>query len=150
MHRLLREASATLATAESLTGGRLAAALTSVPGASASFRGGVVAYATDLKTSVLGVPDDVVASYGVVSAPCAEAMARGARLLTGATYAVATTGVAGPTEQEGKPVGTVYVAVHGPVGCTVVSLELGGTREEIVERTCQEALTALVAALADV
>ncbi|MDO9354446.1 MAG: nicotinamide-nucleotide amidohydrolase family protein, partial [Solirubrobacteraceae bacterium] len=97
----------TLATAESLTGGRVAASLTAVPGASEVFRGGVVAYASDVKVDVLGVPADVVATVGVVSAACAEAMARGVRSLTGASYAVATTGVAGPGEQEGKPPGTV-------------------------------------------
>jgi nicotinamide-nucleotide amidase len=144
-HRLLREASATLATAESLTGGRLAAALTAVPGASATFRGGVVAYATELKVAVLGVPESIVAASGVVSAECAAAMARGVRSLTGATYGVATTGVAGPTEQEGKPPGTVFVAVDGPSGGTTLALELSGDREQIVARTCEEALAALVA-----
>jgi nicotinamide-nucleotide amidase len=141
---LLRETACTLATAESLTGGRLAAALTAVPGASASYRGGVVAYATQVKIDVLGVPESVVSSVGVVSAECASAMARGVRLLTGATYGVATTGVAGPSEQEGKPVGTVYVAVDGPQGGPTLVLELSGSRDQIVARTCDEALAALV------
>ena len=144
MHRLLREAGCTLATAESLTGGRLAASLTAVPGASAVYRGGVVAYASELKVSVLGVPQDVVDSVGVVSAECAAAMARGVRTLTGATYGVATTGVAGPSEQEGKPPGTVFVSVDGPTGGPTLALELPGSREQIVARTCEEALTALV------
>ena len=143
-HRLLRESSATVATAESLTGGRLAAMLTSLPGASDVVRGGVVAYATEVKTTVLGVPQGVVDSVGVVSAECASAMAGGARLLTGATYGVATTGVAGPSEQEGKPPGTVFVAVDGPTGGPTLALELPGSREQIVARTCEEALTALV------
>ncbi len=149
VEQLLRDASHTLATAESLTGGRLAAALTAIPGASDVFRGGVVAYATEVKVAVLGVPEDVVASVGVVSAQCAEAMARGVRSLTGATYGVATTGVAGPTEQEGKPVGTVFVAVDGPAGGRTLALELAGTREQVVTRTCEEALAALVTILSD-
>ncbi|WP_148615088.1 CinA family protein [Nocardioides rubriscoriae] len=145
----LRRLSATLATAESLTGGRLAASLTAVPGASDVFRGGVVAYATEVKVAVLGVPEEVVASVGVVSAQCAAAMARGVRALTGATYGVATTGVAGPTEQEGKRVGTVFVAVAGPDGGPTLALELPGSREQVVSRTCAEALGALLAVLAD-
>lgn len=146
---LLRQRSATLATAESLTGGRVAAALTAVPGASEVFRGGVVAYASDLKVELLGVPPDVVASVGVVSAACAEAMARGVRTLTGASYAVATTGVAGPGEQEGKPPGTVYVAVDGPRGTRTLSLELSGDRDQVVERTRDEALDALKSLITD-
>lgn len=147
MHRLLREASCTLATAESLTGGRLAAALTAVPGASAVYRGGVVAYAGEVKVEVLGVPREVVETVGVVSAECAAAMAHGVRRLVGSTYGVATTGVAGPTEQEGKAVGTVYVAVAGPEDVVTVALELSGTRERIVEQTCREALEALVSVI---
>jgi nicotinamide-nucleotide amidase len=147
VHHLLREASCTLATAESLTGGRLAAALTAVPGASVVYRGGVVAYASEVKVEVLGVPREVVETVGVVSAECAAAMAHGVRRLVGATYGVATTGVAGPTEQEGEPVGTVYVAVAGPADLVTVALELSGSRERIVEQTCQEALAALVSAI---
>ncbi|WP_246081949.1 CinA family protein [Nocardioides litoris] len=144
---VLGDAGATLATAESLTGGRLAAALAAVPGASASFRGGVVAYASDLKVSLLGVPEEVAARVGVVSAECAAAMAEGVRTLTASTYGVATTGVAGPTEQEGKPVGTVFVAVAGPGGTRSLALELTGDREAVVERTVGEALGALLAAI---
>src|SRR5690348_3867436 len=102
---LLAAAGATLATAESLTGGRLAAAVTSVPGASAGYVGGLVTYATGLKETLLGVPAELVEQYGVVSGECARAMAEGCRTVTGATYAVATTGVAGPDLQEGHPVG---------------------------------------------
>jgi len=138
-----------MATAESLTGGRLAALLTAVPGASATFLGGVVAYATDLKISVLGVPDEVVVTHGVVSAECALAMALGVRRLTGATYAVATTGVAGPTGQEGKPPGTVFVSLVGPATETVIGLELSGNRATVIDRTCQEALRAMLAFLED-
>ena len=141
--RLLRSHGATAASAESLTGGRLAALLTEIPGSSEVFRGGVVAYATDVKIAVLEVPVAVVDQHGVVSAECAREMARGVRRLTGATYGVSTTGVAGPDEQEGKPVGTVYVGVVGPDGDSVVALELVGDRATIQDRTCREAVLAL-------
>jgi len=140
---LLRAAGATLATAESLTGGRLAAAVTAVPGASASYLGGFVTYATELKESLLGVPPELVEQYGVVSGECARAMATGCREATGASYGVATTGVAGPDQQEGKPVGTVFVGLSGPEGETVLAMELLGDRPRIQERACREALSAL-------
>ena len=95
-------------------------------------------YATRLKTALLGVPEHVVETYGVVSAECAMAMARGARDLTGATYAVSTTGVAGPDAQEGKPPGTVFVGLVGPGDAvTVLALELVGKRSEVRDRTCR-------------
>jgi nicotinamide-nucleotide amidase len=140
---LLETADATLATAESLTGGRLAAAVTGVPGASAHYLGGFVVYATELKESLLAVPLTLVETYGVVSAECAGAMAAGCRDATGATYSLATTGVAGPDRQEGKPVGTVYVGIAGPDGVTALSMELVGDRHQIQERACREALSAL-------
>ena len=149
VHHLLRAAGATLSTAESLTGGRLAAALTAVPGASATYVGGVVAYATDVKRSVLGVPASVVDRYGVVSAECARAMARGVRDLTGSTYAVATTGVAGPTEQEGKAVGTVFVGLCGPTSATELQLALTGDRSGIVDQTIAAALAGLAELITD-
>ena len=116
----------TIATAESLTGGRLAALLTAVPGSSETYVGGVVSYATSLKTDLLGVSPELIAKHGVVSAECARAMATGARQVTGATYAVSTTGVAGPGPQDGVPAGTVYVAVAGPESVTALALELVG------------------------
>lgn len=140
---LLAARGETLVTAESLTGGMLAALLTDVPGASRSFRGGVVAYATDLKESVLGVPTALVAEHGVVSAACAEAMAVGARRLGGSTYAVSTTGVAGPDLQEGKPAGTVFVAVASPRGTSARELRLEGDREAVRRAACRRALDAL-------
>lgn len=124
-------AGATVATAESLTGGQVAAAVTAVPGSSQTYLGGVVAYATDVKVDVLKVPQEVVDTHGVVSAECATAMATGVRELVGSTYAMATTGVAGPVEQEGKPVGTVFVAVAGPAGVEVEELALEGSRVQI-------------------
>jgi nicotinamide-nucleotide amidase len=140
---MLGAAGATLATAESLTGGRLAAVVTAVPGASASYLGGFVTYATALKESLLGVPTAIVETYGVVSAECAGAMATGCRAATGATYALSTTGVAGPERQEGKPVGTVFVGIAGPEGVTTLAMELVGDRPQVQERACREALSAL-------
>jgi len=140
---LLQERGETVATAESLTGGRLAAALTAVPGASKSYAGGVVAYATSVKESVLGVPPGLVERHGVISAECALAMARGAARVTGATWGIGTTGVAGPDRQEGHPPGTVHVGLVGPGVSTALALELVGDRAAIQERTCREALSAL-------
>ena len=116
VQRLLVDAGATVAAAESLTGGLLGAALTSISGSSATFRGGIVAYATDAKASVLDVPADLLDRRGAVDPDVALAMARGVRRRFGSTYGLATTGVAGPTEQEGKPVGTVFVALVGSDG----------------------------------
>jgi nicotinamide-nucleotide amidase len=140
---LLRSAGATLATAESLTGGLLASVVTAVPGASVSYVGGLVTYSTALKESVLGVPHDLVQQYGVVSAECAGAMAAGCRDVTGATYGLATTGVAGPESQDGKPVGTVFVGIAGPDGVSTVAMELVGDRRQVQEQACREALAAL-------
>ena len=142
-HRLLDASGATVATAESLTGGRLAAALTADPGASRTYVGGVVAYATSVKVAVLGVPQSLVDGPGVVSAECARAMADGVRGLTGATYALSTTGVAGPDSQDGRPPGTVYVGLAGPGHSVAIVLELSGDRAAIQERTAREALSAL-------
>ncbi len=114
----------TVATAESLTGGLLAGALTAVPGASAVVRGGVVAYATDLKAALLGVPAGLLQERGPVDAQVAVLMASGVRELCRATYGLATTGVAGPDRQHGKAVGLVYVAVAGPDGTAVEQLDL--------------------------
>ncbi|WP_435831038.1 CinA family protein [Polymorphospora rubra] len=121
----------TLATAESLTGGLLAATLVEVPGVSAVFRGGLVVYATDLKASLAGVPDGLLADRGPVDPDVAVALADGARAACGADWGVATTGVAGPEPQDGKPVGLVYVAVAGPWGATVRRLTLDGNRAAV-------------------
>jgi len=140
---LLASRGETLATAESLTGGRLASLVTAVPGASRVYVGGAVAYATSAKQDLLGVPDALVVRYGVVSPECARAMAEGARNRLGATYAISTTGVAGPDPQDGHPVGTVFVGIAGPDGVTALALELAGNRSTIQERTCAEALAAV-------
>ena len=117
--------------AESLTGGLVLAELVSVPGASRSVRGGVVAYATDLKHSLLGVDADLLAAHGPVHAEVAAQMARGVRAATGAAVGIATTGVAGPDAQDGQPVGTVYIAVVTPESTQVRGLVLDGLRDEI-------------------
>lgn len=127
----LASGGATVACAESVTGGRLVAALTSVPGSSAVLRGAVVAYATDLKVSILGVDPAVLASQGPVCAEVAEQMADGVRLRLGSSYGVATTGEAGPDSASGRPVGTVHVAAAGPRGTRTRLVELSGDREQI-------------------
>ena len=147
VHLLLRAAGETVATAESLTGGRLAVAMTDTPGASETFLGGVVTYATELKASLLSVDDQVIDQHGVVSPECAKAMASGVRALTGATFGVATTGVAGPTEQEGKPPGTVFVGIAGPGLVEAVALELSGKRQQVQDRAVREALEAFESVL---
>jgi nicotinamide-nucleotide amidase len=147
VHGLLLEGGQTVATAESLTGGGLGRLLTETPGSSATYVGGVVAYATRLKVALLGVPEHVVEQHGVVSPECALAMARGVRELAGATYGISTTGVAGPDAQEGRPVGTVFVGIVGPDTATTLALELVGSRHEIRERTGAEAVSALRAIL---
>ena len=145
--RRLTDDQGSLATAESLTGGRLAARITDVPGASAVFAGGVVSYATAVKINVLGVPEDLVAAHGVVSEECARSMAEGVRALLCTTYGVSTTGVAGPDTQEGKPVGTVFVGIAGPAGTNVLCLALDGDRPTIQAAAVEEALSALAATM---
>jgi PncC family amidohydrolase len=134
-----------VATAESLTGGLLGAALTTISGSSATYRGGVVAYATDAKHDLLDVPAELIEQRGAVDPDVALAMARGCRERFGATYGVATTGVAGPTEQDGKPVGAVFVALVGPrAGEHVVrELQLRGDRDRIRQATVTAALDML-------
>lgn len=147
-HRALLEAGATAATAESLTGGLIGAHLTAVPGASATYRGGAVTYATDTKSSVLGVPEALLAEHGAVHPDVAAHMARGARRLTGADFGVAVTGVAGPEPQDGQPVGTVYAAVAGPDSHTrVVRFSFTGDRSGIRLDTVTGALRLLGAAV---
>jgi nicotinamide-nucleotide amidase len=139
----------TLATAESLTGGLVGAVITAVPGASAAYRGGVISYATDLKHELLGVPAALLASRGAVDPDVATAMAVGVRVRLGATWGLSLTGVAGPEPQDGKPVGTVYVAISGRDATSVVSLLLSGERDVIRVAACREGLHAFNARLAD-
>jgi PncC family amidohydrolase len=137
----------TVATAESLTGGLLSGAITSAAGASSVYVGGVVSYATRAKEELLAVPAALVAEEGVVSAACAESMARGVRRLLGTVYGVSTTGVAGPDTQEGKPVGTVYVGLATAAGSWAVELHLDGDRARIREATVEAALAELLRTL---
>jgi nicotinamide-nucleotide amidase len=138
---LCRRRGLTLATAESCTGGLVAARLTSVPGSSDVFVGGVVAYANDVKERELGVPREVLERHGAVSAEAAEAMAQGARERLGADVAVAVTGVAGPDGgTEEKPVGLVFVHASGPDGEEGRRSELPGDREMVRGRATAAAL----------
>ena len=144
-----RERSATVATAESLTGGLVCAALVDVPGASDVVRGGVVAYAPEVKVAALGVPADLVERLGTIHESVVRAMAEGVRQRLGATHAVATTGVAGPEPSEGRPVGTVYVAVAGPERTVDRAFSFDGDRPAIRRAACHAALVLLRDALAD-
>ncbi|MGX9884787.1 CinA family protein [Streptomyces sp. NPDC002276] len=150
--RLLTVSGATLAVAESLTGGLVAAEITSVPGASKAFRGSVTAYATELKHQLLGVDAALLAERGAVDAQVAAQMAAGVRKALGADWGIATTGVAGPEPQDGQPVGTVFVAVDGPFGPDsdavgggkVAALRLNGGRAEIRMESVRSVLALLL------
>ena len=125
----------TLGTAESLTGGMIASSVAGVSGASAVLMGGVVSYDPRVKHEVLGVSQQVIDTVGVVSEPCARQMAEGARRISGADYAVATTGIAGPTGGSAqKPVGTVWMAVATPRGTYAVVKQCGTDRGQIIDR----------------
>lgn len=148
---LLRARRLTVATAESLTGGLLCGALTDVPGASTVVRGAVVAYATDVKETVLGVGAGVLASPGgAVQGEVAAQMALGVCRVVGSDVGVATTGVAGPEPQDGQAVGTVFVAVAVEGAVEVSQLRLDGTRSEIRAATVAKALALLLEQLAAV
>ncbi|MEU3306622.1 CinA family protein [Nocardiopsis sp. NPDC055551] len=148
VHRALFEAGATCATAESLTGGLIGAHLTAVPGTSATYRGGLVTYATDTKASLAGVPADLLAEHGAVHPDVAFHMARGARRAFGSDFAVAVTGVAGPDPQDGRPVGTVFAAVAGPDSRTWVErFRFTGDRAGIRYHTVEGALRLLMTAV---
>lgn len=137
----------TVAVAESLTGGLVAAALTTVAGSSAAFRGGIVAYATELKTTLLGVPADLLAAHGPVDDEVAAAMATGVRERLGASYGLGTTGVAGPGPADGHPAGTVFVALASGRAAQAYGLRLSGDRREVRAETVRSVLSLLVSAL---
>lgn len=131
----------TLVTAESLTGGGIGAALTSVPGASAVFKGGIISYTDEVKREVLGVPGEILEKYGAVSAWTAGYMASGARKLLKADYAVSVTGLAGPTGDEfGHEVGTVFIGYEDATKSLVRECHFTGTREEVRQQTIENAL----------
>lgn len=140
----LRRTAASVAAAESLTGGLVCAALIAVPGASDVVRGGVVAYAPDVKVHTLGVPAGLVDRVGTVDRRVARAMAEGVRDRLGATFGIGTTGVAGPDPSEGKPVGTVHVAVAGPDGVTDRAYAFDGDRDAVRRQASRAALDLLV------
>jgi nicotinamide-nucleotide amidase len=146
----LAERGETLAVAESLTGGALAAAVVDVPGASAVLRGGVVSYATDLKHTLLGVDTALLAAEGAVHPQVALQMADGVRERLAATWGLATTGVAGPQPQDGQPPGTVFVALTGPGVRRVERLQLPGGRAQVRAAAVRGALLLLTDALAPV
>jgi nicotinamide-nucleotide amidase len=136
----LTEAGETVACAESLTAGLVAATVADTPGASAVLLGGVVAYAAEVKTALLDVPAALLARVGTVDPEVAALMAEGVRRRIGSTWGLATTGVAGPGPSEGKAAGTVHVAVSGPSGTVTRALRLNGTRAQIRSATVDEVL----------
>lgn len=144
----LRELGWAIACAESLTGGLLCAALTAVPGASAHVRGGVVAYATPVKQSLLGVDPALLRAHGAVHPDVARQMAIGVREALSvdggsAQVGVSTTGVAGPDPADGRPVGTVFIGISTPLGTRTVSLRASGDRSSIRAETVRRALRAV-------
>ena len=149
--KVCTEKGLTFGTAESLTGGRIAAEVASVSGASAVLMGGVVAYDPRIKRDVLGVERDVIDRDGVVSANCARQMAQGARRVLGVDIAVSATGVAGPAGGTPEiPVGTVLIGCAGPDGTRVDECHFEGNRQQVRQQTMQHALhMALAAAGAD-
>ncbi|KAH8897654.1 putative competence/damage-inducible protein CinA [Thozetella sp. PMI_491] len=147
--RLLRSAGETVGVAESLTAGGVMAALTSVPGASAAFRGGIVFYSTPLKQHLLHVDAELIAREGVIHADVAAQMAEGARKVTTfddvpTTWGIGTTGVAGPDSQDGKPIGTVFIGIASPNASRAWGpFSFPGPRERVRETTVIEALSRL-------
>ncbi|MDQ1722273.1 MAG: nicotinamide-nucleotide amidase [Pseudonocardiales bacterium] len=154
LHRMLGEQQQTVAVAESVTGGLLAAALTSTAGSSATFRGGLVVYATDLKTRLAGVPESLLAEHGPIAPQVALELARGVRSRLSASWGVGVTGVAGPQPQDSKAVGTVFLSVVGPGpdgGIESVSeLNLTGDRNTIRMQIVEQAVALLASAVTEV
>ena len=141
LSRLLVEKKRSLATAESCTGGKIAATLTAVPGASNYFKGSVVSYATATKISVLGVDKATIETYGVVSAEVATEMALGLQKLMHVDYAIATTGNAGPSKGDvAADLGTVFIAIAGPKGVFVEEFNFGQPREKVIDRAVGKSL----------
>jgi nicotinamide-nucleotide amidase len=141
IHELLLARGETVATAESLTAGLVGAALTSVAGSSATYRGGLIVYATDLKSQLGGVSAELLAERGAVDPDVAAALAAGVRDRLGATWGLGLTGVAGPDPQDGVTPGTVFVGLAGPQGePKVLSLLLSGDRGEVRSAAVEAAL----------
>lgn len=136
-----------LATAESLTAGQISAVLASVPGASGVLRGGVVSYSSEVKSSLLSVPVDLLESHGSVDPEVARLMATGARAACAADIAVSATGVAGPAAHDGKPVGTVFIGWASSKDSGAVEHHFVGDREQIRARSTHAALQQLLVIL---
>lgn len=145
VHKLFTDRYLTLATAESCSGGALAAKIVSVPGSSVYFKGGVVSYNNEIKNKMLGVSEETLRKYGAVSRQTAEEMAQGCLEKMKVDYAVATTGIAGPTGgSDEKPVGTVWIAVAGKNGVSAHKYQLGNDRPKVIERTVNQSLGDLI------
>ncbi len=141
---LLRERKSSLATAESFTGGAIAAALTSISGSSDYYQGSVVSYANSIKVNELGVSEGDLKKFGAVSQQVAEQMAQGVKQKFNTDYAISTTGIAGPSGgSEAKPVGTAWIAIAGPNGVVSVKYAFGEQREAIIQRATYTALNML-------
>jgi nicotinamide-nucleotide amidase len=145
--KMALETGRTVATAESLTAGMVSAVLADTAGASGMLQGGVVAYQNSVKVDVLGVPAELLAAAGSVDGDVAAAMAAGARTALRADIGVATTGVAGPEEHDGKAVGAVFIGVATADGASYVEYGFTGNRAEIRGQACGAALESLIAAL---
>ncbi|MCA0146624.1 CinA family protein [Blastococcus sp. LR1] len=144
VHRALLARGETVAAAESLTAGLFCATLASVPGASATLRGGAVVYATDLKATLAGVPEDLLAAHGPVSPETAAALAEGIRVRCGATWGVGLTGVAGPDPVDGHGPGRVYLGLSDGGRTDVVELQLPGDRQAVRDGAVTSAFQALL------
>ncbi|OOE10863.1 competence/damage-inducible protein A [Fictibacillus arsenicus] len=136
----LMKRKATVASAESLTGGLFGRIMTDQPGSSAVFKGGIIAYSNELKKNLLNVPDSLIKEHGAVSEECAEWMAEHIRKMAKTDYGISFTGVAGPEQQEEKPVGTIFIGVAGPQETKVFPIRLAGTRNSIREKTVKHGL----------
>lgn len=142
--KLMTDRKLTLSLAESCTGGQIAKQITAMEGASAYFRGGIVTYATDTKTKILGVAKELIDRHTVVSAPVAEAMALGAQKLYGSHYAVSTTGIAGPTKGDAvEEVGTVFISIATPTGIFSEKFNFGNERNKVIKSAANTAFVLL-------
>ncbi|WP_104525173.1 CinA family protein [Blastococcus atacamensis] len=147
VHRALLDREETVAAAESLTAGLFCATLASVPGASATLRGGAVVYATDLKSTLAGVPADLLAAHGPVSPETAAALAEGIRARCGTTWGVGLTGAAGPDPVDGHRPGRVYLGLSDGARTDVAELDLSGDRQAVRAGAVAAAFDRLLARL---
>lgn len=133
----------TVATAESLTGGQVGSEICAIPGASATYMGGIISYSSQVKATALGVNAKLLEQAGSVDARVAEQMAQGAARVCSADFAVATTGVAGPEPHDGKPVGRVYLGISGPEGAHAVEKNYVGDRAQVRKQATEDAMKLL-------